>query len=94
MVLFVWGLIFVFALIPGALVGLFIGLIPAPTGLRWMLLVAVSAVASFVASRMIYKGVDLTTSYHLANLLMFQPPILLALMLGMLISRAKPPQPG
>jgi hypothetical protein len=92
MILFMWVIIFVVALIPGGLVGWLIGLIPAPAGLQWLLLVGGSVAAAFVASRMIYSSPDLTTKSHLENLTMFLPPILLSMMAGLRFSRAKGPR--
>jgi hypothetical protein len=91
MILFMWVIIFVVALIPGGLVGWMIGLIPAPTALQWALLGGSSVAAAFIASRMIFNSADLTTNYHLENLTMFLPPILLSMMAGLRFSRAKGP---
>jgi hypothetical protein len=91
MILFMWVIIFVVAFIPGGLVGWLIGLIPAPAGLHWTLVVGGSVAAAFMASRVIH-GADLTTNYHLENLTMFWPPILLAMMAGLRFSRAKGPR--
>ena len=93
MILFMWIIIFVAAFIPGGLVGWLVGQIPFPTGLCLVLLIGGSIAAGLVASRTIFHSADLTTNHHLENLIMFLPPILLSMMLGLRLSRAKAPQP-
>jgi hypothetical protein len=59
-----------------------------------LLLTGSSVALGLIASKMIFKGSDLSMNYHSENLVMFSPPIILAMMLGLWISRAKRrPQP-
>jgi NhaP-type Na+/H+ or K+/H+ antiporter len=89
MILFMWGMIFVFAVIPGALVGWLIGKIPVPTLLSVVLVIGVCAGAGLAGSICTSNNPDASLKYHFESLAMFLPPILLSAIIGLWISRAK-----
>jgi len=92
MFLFIWGIIFMVTLIPGAIVGWLVGKIPCPTGVCGALLVAGSAVLGFAASEV--NAPNQSARFHEEELLMYSPPILVAMLLGLWISRAKKRPPA
>ncbi|MGQ0683409.1 hypothetical protein [Bradyrhizobium sp.] len=89
MILFMWAIIFAVAVIPGGLIGWLVGKTPLPTLLCMAVLVGGSMAVGFAASLRIFNQSDMTAKYHSENLIMFAPPIILAMMLGLWISRAK-----
>jgi hypothetical protein len=82
------------ALIPGTIIGWLVGKIPVPTLLCAALLMGCSALLGLTASKMIFNHPDLSNPYHRENLVMFLPPIILAMLLGLWISRAKKRSPA
>ena len=91
---FTWGLIFTVALIPDAIIGWLVGKIPVPTLLCSALLTGCLALLGLMASKMIFNHPDLSSHYHPENLVMFLPPIVLAMLLGLWISRARKRPPA
>jgi hypothetical protein len=89
MILFMWGMIFLVALIPGALTGWLIGKIPLPTLVSFVLVICLAVGAGLADSIYTFKSPDLSLKYHFENLVMYLPPVLLAMMIGLWISRAK-----
>ncbi len=89
MILFMWGIILVFAFIPGALVGWLIGKIPLPTSISIVLVAGVCVGAGLIASKYTFNSPDLSLKYHFENLAMYLPPVLLSTMIGLWLSRAK-----
>jgi uncharacterized membrane protein AbrB (regulator of aidB expression) len=89
MILFMWGMIFVVAVIPGALAGWLIGKIPLPTLFSVVLVIGVCVGAGLVASIYTSNNPDASLKYHFESLAMFLPPILLSAVIGLWISRAK-----
>jgi hypothetical protein len=87
MILFMWGMIFLVAVIPGAIVGWLIGKIPLPTSVSVVLVIGVCIGAGLVASMYTSPGASL--KYHFESLAMFLPPILLSAVIGLWINRAK-----
>ena len=73
--------------IDAAIVGWLIGKIPCPTGVCGALLVAGSAVLGFAASEIMAP--NQSAKFHEEEFLMYSPPILVAMLLGLWISRAK-----
>ncbi|MDE5462262.1 hypothetical protein [Bradyrhizobium sp. CSS354] len=92
MILFVWGTILMVTFIPGAIVGWLVGKIPCPTGVCGALLVAGSALLGFAASEIIAP--NQSARFHAEELLMNSPPILVAMLLGLWISRVKKRPPA
>lgn len=94
MILFMWGMIFMVALIPGGLIGWLVGKTSLPTLLCALLLAGGSALLELSASKLIFKSSDLSIHYHVENVVVFSPPIILAMLLGLWISRAKKRPPS
>ena len=88
-IIWVWGLVFFFAAIPGAVLGWIIGaLLGSWTGLT--LSVVVSVIAGIIAAEKIYPGSLYAMSagnfYALYYPMFFIPPFLAATLLGVWIS--------
>jgi len=87
--IWIWGLVFIFAAIPGAGLGWIIGvLFGSLTGAA--LSIVVSFIAGFVAAEKIYPGSigAVSTGVLIAGMypIMFIPPFLAAMLLGVWIS--------
>jgi hypothetical protein len=96
MILFMWAMIFMVAVLPGGIVGWLVGKLPVSTPLCVAFSAGGSVVLGLVASKRLNSGDDLQIHYHVENLVMFWPPIMLALLLGLWINRVKkrsPPRP-
>ena len=78
----IWGMVLAFAIIPGAIVGWLVGkFIPSIAG-GLAITICVSWLAGTLVSAQIFPG---QTQYQYP--LMFVPPILLALLLGLWLGR-------
>jgi hypothetical protein len=92
MILFVWGMVFMIALVPGVLVGWIAGKLPLPGWLLAVLMMPASVAVGFIASKMQTPTEEMHR--HIENLIVYAPPIAVALLLGLRISRApRRPQP-
>jgi len=81
-----WGIIFVVALAPGFLIGWLVSLLSKHLiGLAACVFVA--AAASLVLSKLVHRSPDLSTKYHIENLVTFFPPIALAMLGGWWVGR-------
>jgi hypothetical protein len=79
-VVWIWGVVLFFAIIPGAVFGWIVGALLGST-VGCAISFAVSVIAAFVAAEMIYPDSD-PDDY----LIMFIPPFLVASLLGVWIS--------
>jgi hypothetical protein len=88
MIIFMWGLIFIFAGLPGVAIGWLVGKLPMPSLLCVAVLTGGSAYAGFTVSKKMNPSPNLSDHYHYESLVMYLPPILLAMLLGLWLSRA------
>jgi hypothetical protein len=89
MILFAWAIIFMVALVPAALVGGLVGKLPLSAVSCGLLLAGGAALSGLVASQKTYQSSALSI-----NLTIFFPPIILPMLLGLRISRAKRKPPS
>ena len=78
----VWGITFFVAAIPGAIVGWIVGALFGSTA-GSMISLAISVAASLMVAHKFFPGVDII---QIENVIMFTPPFLVAALLGVWIS--------
>lgn len=84
MILFVWWIYFQYAVIPGFIVGWFIGKLALPIGWAVLLAICVSVIAALTTS--FWRNIPGMES-HVINLLGYLPPIITPVFLGVLGGR-------
>jgi len=80
--LWIWALVFAFAVVTGAVVGWLVGKFATSTAGSLVITICVSLLAGWIVSERIFPG---QTQYQYP--LMFFPPILLAMLLGLWLGR-------
>ena len=87
----IWGIVFLFALLPGTLLGWLIGKISVPTPGCVAFAVSLSLFVGLLIAANIFG--ELTTSHHAEGtqltLILLVPPMLLPMLIGIWINRAK-----